>query len=292
MQVARGQIKRASDMRRRLTSPLVPGLPTTSITPGMEGTRVVEPIIPSVQPTSTLPQPSLNQPVISFAPLKTTEEENKKAAAAAIAAKLAASTSSAQMFSSVLSSLVAEEAAKNGSLNSGGFSAGMSIFPPEKRPKLEKPMAVSDVSSPDVGNTTYFSPLQQQPVTNMSVASSTSMQPMSQVNQIQSSFAPAPPPPPPLPVSPASQYVQSTGMMVGVLPYGFGANALPPPPPLPPHIAMGLARPASQPQPQPQQPQQQQQQQQQQPASGGYYRPPGIGFYGQSQPSTSPVPRQ
>ncbi|KAK0583793.1 hypothetical protein LWI29_003128 [Acer saccharum] len=269
----------------------VPGLPIASIAPVTETTRA-EPIFPSIQPTSTPPtQPPHNQP-ISFASSKTTEEENKKAAAAAVAAKLAASASSAQMLTSVLSSLVAEEAASmNSSLNSCGFSAGLSIFPPEKRPKLEKPMAISDVSNSDVGNSPYYSPLQQQPVTNMPVASSTNMQPMSQLNQIQSPFAPAPPPLPPPPVSPAnppvSQYIQSSGMMVGVMPYGYGANTLPPPPPLPPHIAVGLARPASQ---SPQQPQQQQQQQQQ--ATGGYYRPPGIGFYGQSQPSTPPVPRQ
>ncbi|TXG46206.1 hypothetical protein EZV62_028293 [Acer yangbiense] len=288
--VARDQIKLASDMRRRLTLQSVPGLPIASIAPVMETTRA-EPIFPSIQPTSTPPtQPPLNQP-ISFASLKTTEEENKKAAAAAVAAKLAASASSAQMLTSVLSSLVAEEAASmNSSLNSCGFSAGLSIFPPEKRPKLEKPMAISDVSNSDVGNSPYYSPLQQQPVTNMPVASSTTMQPMSQLNQIQSPFAPAPPPLPPPPLSPAnppvSQYIQSSGMMVGVMPYGYGANTLPPPPPLPPHIAVGLARPASQ---SPQQPQPQQQQQQ---ATGGYYRPPGIGFYGQSQPSTPPVPRQ
>ncbi|KAH9771047.1 CID domain-containing protein [Citrus sinensis] len=290
LQVARGQIERASATRKRLANPLVPGLPSTSIAQGMEATRGAEPILPSVPPTSTPPQPSVNQPVISFAPLKTTEEENKKAAAAAVAAKLAASTSSAQMLTSVLSSLVAEEAAKNGSLNSGGFAAGLSIFPPEKRPKLEKSTTASDVSTSDVANTTYFSPLQQQQVTNMPVVQSTSMQPMSQVSQIQSQFAPAPPPPPPLSPAtpPSSQYVQSTGMMVGVMPYGFGANTLPPPPPLPPHMAMGLARPSQS----LQQPQPQQLQQQQPAATGGYYRPPGIGFYGQSQPSTSPVPRQ
>ncbi|XP_031270450.1 regulation of nuclear pre-mRNA domain-containing protein 1B-like [Pistacia vera] len=302
LQVARGQIERASDMRKRLTSPPVPGLPSGNNIPATESAKVVESIIPSIQPTSAPPH-SLNQPVLSFAPLKATEEDNKKAAAAAVAAKLAASTSSAQMLTSVLSSLVAEEAASlNGSLNSGGFTAGLSIFPPEKRPKLEKPMAISDVSNSDVGSSTYFSSLQQQPMTNMPVVLSSSMQPMAQSNQMQSPFAPAPPPPPPPPLSPVnppvSQYVQSAGMMVGVMPYGYGANTLPPPPLLPPHIAMGLGRPGSQslqpqPQPQPQHSQQQQQQQQQQqPAGGGYYRPPGIGFYGQSQPSTPPVPRQ
>ncbi|KAH7571613.1 hypothetical protein JRO89_XS04G0101000 [Xanthoceras sorbifolium] len=223
LQVARDQIKRASDMRKRLTLQSVPGLLTGSTAPVTETTRVVEPIFPSIQPTSTpAPQPPLNQPVVSFAPLKTTEEENKRAAAAAVAAKLAASTSSAQMLTSVLSSLVAEEAASmNSGSNSGGFSAGLSIFPLEKRPKLDKPMAISDVSNSDVGSSPYYSPLQQQQMTNMPVASSTNMQPVSQLNQ-------------------------SSGMMVGVMPYGYGANTLPPPPPLPPHIAVGLGRPASQ----------------------------------------------
>ncbi|KAK9290018.1 hypothetical protein L1049_008181 [Liquidambar formosana] len=311
--VARSQIEQASNMRKRLTSPHIPGLPTATTNPPTETTRIVEPNLPSIQPSSTPPQPSLTQPVISFAPMKTIEEENKKAAAAAVAAKLAASTSSAQMLTSVLSSLVAEEAASmNGGINSAGFTSGLPMFSQEKRPKLEKPMPVSDNIS-DGGNSAYFTPLQQpmtnmpvaaptsmqpmsqstqlQPMTNMPVAAPTSMQPMSQSTQLQALFPP-PPPPPPAPLSPvnpsANQYVQSTGLMVGIMPYGYAANTLPPPPPLPPHIAMGLARSAPQPlqQPQPQQTQQQQ-------ASGGYYRPPGIGFYGQShQPTTPPVPRQ
>lgn len=285
MQAARDQIKRSIDLRNRLRSQLVPGFSSAGTAPVAE-TRMVEPAFPMLQPTSNPPsQPPLNQAAVSFAPLKTSEEENKKAAAA-VAAKLAASTSSAQMLTSVLSSLVAEEAASmNNGLSSGGFSA---IFPPEKRLKLEKPMAVSDVNNSDMGNSPYYSPLQQQPVTNMSVASSSNMQPMPQLNQLQAPFVPGQPPiPSHSPASPpASQYIQSSGMMA--MPYGYGANTLPPPPPLPPHIAVGLARPASQSSTQPQTPQQQQPP----PASGGFYRPPGIGFYGQSQPSTPPVPRQ
>lgn len=264
--------------------------------PTTEGTRVAEQNLLSVQPTSTLPQPPHLQPVVSFAPLRTAEDENKKAAAAAVAAKLAASTSSVQMLASVLSSLVAEEVASiNGSINSTGFSSALSMFPPEKRPKLEKQMPAADVSSSDVSSTTYFTPLQQQPMANVAPASSSSLlQPTSQTNQMQGPFAalPPPPPPPPPPLSPAtpavSQYVQSAGLVV--MPYGYGANTLPPPPPLPPHVAMNLARPATQP---PGQGQPQQSQQQQQPATGGFYRPAGIGFYGQShQPTPPPVPRQ
>ncbi|GLT87542.1 hypothetical protein SLE2022_056210 [Rubroshorea leprosula] len=268
LQVARGQVEQVNNVRKRLTSSPIPGPPITPL------------------------QPFLPLPVVSFAPSKLTDEETKKAAAAAVAAKLAASTSSAQMLTSVLSSLVAEEAASiNGSLKSGGLTGGLPIFSPEKRPKLEKPMPVSDGSSSDAGNTVYFTPVQQL-ITNMPLGPSSSMQPMSQGNKIQTPFAPAPllPPPPLSPANPpASQYVQSTGLMAGVMPYGLP----PPPPPLPLHIAANLARPTSQPLQQPQsQPLQQPQSQQQQPATGGFYRPPGIGFYGQNQAATPPVPRQ
>ncbi|OMO69906.1 hypothetical protein CCACVL1_19206 [Corchorus capsularis] len=297
LQVARGQIEQASNIRKRLALSAVSVHLTATTMPTAEAAIAVEQNLPSAQPTSTPPQSHLPQPVISFAPSITTEEDNKKAAAAAVAAKLAASTSSAQMLTSVLSSLVAEEAASmNGGLKSGGFTSGLSMFPPEKRPKLEKPMTVSDGSNSDSSSTAYFSPLQQQAMANMPLAQSTSVQPISQGNQIQAPFTAAPAPPPPLSPAnpPASQFVQSTGMMLGVMPYGYGANALPPPPPLPPHIAMSLARPASQPlqQPQSQSLQQPQSQAQQQPATGGFYRPPGIGFYGQNSQSTPPVPRQ
>ena len=261
LQVARGRIEQAGNMRQRLTSPTVAGgSQTVRMNPKTEAPVVVEPNLPPVQAIATPPKaPPPSQPVISFAPLKTTEEDSKKAAAAAVAAKLAASTSSAQMLTSVLSSLVAEEAASNGGLKSSGFA---SIFSPEKRQRLEKPMT----DNSDSGNSPYFTPLQQQQqsMANMPLA------------------APFPPPPPPPP--PAKQYVQSSGMMVGVMPYGYGATSLPPPPPpMLSHVPMGLSGPAPP------------QQQQQPPTTGGggYYRPPGIGFYGQShQPTPPPVPRQ
>ncbi|CAK9168802.1 unnamed protein product [Ilex paraguariensis] len=273
-------------MRQRLTAQPLP----TTTNPSMESTRAVEFNLSSVQLTST-PLPAASQPVISLATSKTTEEDYKKAAAAAVAAKLAASTSSAQMLTSVLSSLVAEEAASlSGGLKSTGFTAGLPMFSPEKRPKLDKQMPVSDVNSSELGNSPYYSSAQQQPMTNMPLAPPTSMQPIPQANQIQAPFPP-PPPPPPIPTanSPVNQFVQSAGLMMGVMPYGYGANNLPPPPPLSSHMAMGLARPVPQPPPQPLS----QQQQQQPPANSGYYRPPGIGFYGQShQPTPPPVPRQ
>lgn len=270
LQVAQHQIEKVSNIRRRLSLSPVLNPQSNVIKMTAESTRVLEST--GIQSQSQPP----TQPV-PFAPVKTTDEENKKAAAAAVAAKLAASTSSAQMLTSVLSSLVAEEAA--------------SMFSPEKRQKLEKSMSVSDVSNADVGSAAYFTPLQQQTMTSGPLAPSTSMQTMSQANQMQIPFGPPPPPPAPSPSSASNQYVQTAGVMMGVMPYGYGSNNLPPPPPIPPHISMGLSR-ATQPQQQ-SLPQQQQQQQQVQPATGGYYRPLGMGFYGQSNQSASqPVPRQ
>ncbi|KAJ8763211.1 hypothetical protein K2173_025596 [Erythroxylum novogranatense] len=297
LQVARSQIEQGGNLSKRLTNPLVSGPLTTAITPVSmtEAMRIVENNIPSVPPITTPPQHPLTQPMVSFAPIKATDEESKKAAAAAVAAKLAASTSSAQMLTSVLSSLVAEEAASMSSLKSAGFATNLPLFSPEKRPKLDKPMPVSDSGNSDVGNASFYAPLQQQTGTSVPLPPTSSIQ---STNQAQTSYSTLPPLPPPPPISVANpsvnQYGQSAGMMVGAIPYGYGANALPPPPPLPPHMAMGLARPASQP-PQQSQPQQlsQQQQQQQTSATGGYYRPPGIGFYGQNHPqATPPVPRQ
>lgn len=287
LQIARSQIELASNVRKRLTTP-VPGPLAATIDLLTEMTHVADTKLTSVQSNTISSQSPLVQAMVSFAGPKTSEEENKRAAAAAVAAKLAASTSSAQMLTSVLSSLVAEEAASmNGSLKSSGF-ASLPIFSPEKRQKLEKPMPISDVNSSDsIGS--FVTSMQQQQLTSVALAQSANVQPVSQANPSQASFTPPPPPAPPSlsSTTPVNPYPQS-GALMGVLPYGFGAYSLPPPPPLPPHIAMGLTRPTSQPpQQQPQQPQQSQ------PTSGGFYRPPGIGFYGQGQQSTPPpVPRQ
>lgn len=217
---------------------------------------------PSVQLNSTASQPTFMQPPMSFSPFQTTEEDNKKAAAAAVAAKLAASSSSAQMLASVLSSLVAEEAASmNGTLNSKGFTSALPTFNPEKRPRIEKSSPVTDVNSSDMASSSFFATLQQPSLTNPQLAPSANMQTMSQANnQLQAAFASAPLPP---------QYVQSTGFMDGGIPYGYVSNNLPPPPPppFPPHAAIGLSMPPAH--------------QQQQSSPGGFYRPPGIGFYGQ-----------
>lgn len=273
MQAARKQIEQGVNLRKRLVSPFLP----------IEAAaRAAEPNPPSVQLPSIVPMPT--NPVTSFASSKPTDEESKRAAAAAVAAKLAASTSSAQMLTSVLSSLVAEEAAA--SMSSGlkrGFSSNLPYASPEKRPKLDNPATFSDMNKSDGGSSAYFS---------------TGMQSLSQTNPMPAAFPP-PPPPPPIPPanSPPSQLVQSAAMMMGVLPYGYGSAGSLPPPPMP--IATGLARPP--PLQPPQQPTQQQlqipqshsQQQQQQPVSGGFYPPPGFGFYGQSPQTTPPpVPRQ
>lgn len=256
MKVARGQIEKVVGIRKQLN-------------------QAAEATDPS-QPTSV-------QSSVSYAPFQTTEDDNKKAAAAAVAAKLAASASSAQMLTSVLSSLVAEEAASlNGSLNSTGFSSVLPIFNPEKRPKLEKPTPAHDASNYDMANSPFYATMQQPSLANVPLAPSVGMQAVSQASQLQPAFA-SPPPPPlhSLANQPSNQYVQSTGLMAGGIPYGYRSNSLPPPPPppLPPHMAIGLSMPGTQPA--------------QQQSPPGFYRPPGIGFYGQSHPSTPPpVPRQ
>ncbi|XP_065851821.1 uncharacterized protein [Euphorbia lathyris] len=282
LQTARGRIEQVVNLKSRLAAQIAPGPSATTTIPMSETTKIIimEHNAPPIQPTSTPPQSHLAQPVVSFAPVKTaSDEESKKAAAAAVAAKLAASTSSAQMLTSVLSSLVAEEAMK-----SSGFTGSLPLFSPEKRQKLEHSVSLSDNNS-NVANMAYFNTLQQQSGT---VVPSSSMQSMAQGNQIQTSFGALPALQPPTSMGTgnpqSNQYVQSNGMMVGVMPYGYGGGGLPPPPPLPPHIAMGLGRPGSG---------SQQQQQQNPTVNGGYYRPPGIGFYGQNhQSSTPPVPRQ
>ncbi|KAF4388001.1 hypothetical protein G4B88_017034 [Cannabis sativa] len=289
LQAARCHIEQASNIRKKTSNNAANH--TAEAMKGMEQNQSF------VQSSSTQSHP-LAQATVSFAPLKANDEESKKARAAAVAARLAASTSSAQMLSSVLSSLVAEEAASmSGSLTSGGLTPGIPLFPSEKRQKLEKPMSVSDASNADIGSTGYFT-LPQQSVANMPLTPSSGMQSLSQGKQMQSTFS-QPPPLPLLPVlhspaTPSHQYVQSTGLMSGVMPFGYGSNTLPPPPPLPLHFGMGLPRPNPQSQQQPQPHQSPQQQQQQlQPANGGFYRPPGIGFYGQNhQPTTPPVHRQ
>ncbi|XP_022866501.1 UPF0400 protein C337.03-like [Olea europaea var. sylvestris] len=289
LHVGQGLIEQAANMRQRL----VPGFSVPATANQLveaNAPRMVELKYPATQSTNYPPvPPPPTHPLTSFSTSNLSEEESKKATVAAVAAKLAASTSSAQMLTSVLSSLVAEEAA---SMSSGLKSAGfpnLPILPPEKRQKLEKSTPFSDLDNSDAGNSAYFSTTQQV----MANMPPNSMQSVAQTNRMQAPFLPPLPPPPPLAPpsnSPASQLVQSA--MVGP-PYQYGAGNLLPPS-LPSNIAMGFARPGPPQQAQPQQLQNQQPQQQPPPPpNGGYYRPPGIGFYGQShQPSTPPVPRQ
>ncbi|KAL0339873.1 UNVERIFIED_CONTAM: Regulation of nuclear pre-domain-containing protein 1B, partial [Sesamum radiatum] len=269
--VARGQIEQAANTRLKATS--------ISAAPPSTNQVIVDanfpPALPTNNPTVALP----THPLTSFVNSTISEEESKRAAAAAMAAKLTASTSSAQMLTSVLSSLVAEEAAS--------MTSGL------KRPKLEKPMIFPDANNSSGANSGYFP---------------TSTQSVSQANPLQAPFLPPPPPPPLAPPSnsPANQLVQSA--MMG-LPFCYGPSNLPPPlssnvgmgfarPGPPPHQAQSQSQSQSQPQlqPQNQQPQSQQlqpPQSQQLPANGGYYRPVGVGFYGQShQPPTPPIHRQ
>ncbi|KAL2465854.1 ENTH/VHS family protein [Abeliophyllum distichum] len=290
LHVAQVLIEQAANVRQQLAPGfLVPT--TTNQFMEVNAPRMVEPKFTATQSTNNPSAPPPTHPLTPFSTSSLSEEESKKATVAAVAAKLAASTSSAQMLTSVLSSLVAEEAASMSSgLKSAGFSS-LPILPPEKRQKLEN-STFSDVDNPEAGNSAYFSATQQV----MANMPPNSMKSVSQTNRMQAPFLPPPPPLPPLAPpsnSPASQLVQSA--MVGP-PYGYGAGNLLLPS-LSPSISMGLARPGPPQQAQPQQLQnqqaQQQQQQQQQPPNAGYYRPPGIGFYGQShQPSTPPVPRQ
>ncbi|KAJ8646556.1 hypothetical protein MRB53_008304 [Persea americana] len=289
LQVAQDHVLQANSLTQRLSSGPVSGPGPTMTTPPME-TTAAEPKPSPNQMINTQPLPP--QPVTSFANSKTTMEEEHKRAAAAVAAKLTASSSSAQMLSSILSSLAAEEAASmNGSLHASSFTTSFPVYPPDKRPKLEKPMPVSDMSNG------YFTPIQQQqqpgslpfPPVQVSAAN---MQSMSQTNQQQPPFAPPLPPLPP-PPPPVQQYVQS-GVLAGAgtMPYGYGGSSLPPPPPpLPNHMVMGLARPSTQPQ---QQPSSQQPLSQPPPlhsVPAGFYQSPGIGFYGQSHAPTTPVTR-
>ncbi|KAI3898046.1 hypothetical protein MKX03_006737 [Papaver bracteatum] len=276
LQVAQVQIDQVSNVKQKLSSaPIASASPLTTTTLSSE-TIAVETNPSPIQTTNSLSlPPPVTQPMTAFTNPITPEEENRKAAAA-VAAKLAASASSAQMLSAVLSSLAAEEAASmtNGVTSSG--STSLSIFPPEKRAKLDNSTPVSDM-----GNTTFFTNVHQQAMPNHVTANS----------QIQPPFPP--PPPPPVPSQSLHPFTQTTNSMAGTVPYRFGSiKGLPPPPPMPTHVLMGSARPPST--PPPQQQQQHQQQQQQQPATGGYYQPHGMVFYGQShhQPTTPPVPRQ
>ncbi|VFQ61584.1 unnamed protein product [Cuscuta campestris] len=272
LKAARVQIEQAVSLRQRLRSSVLP--PTES------GAALTS----ELNSHSVIPLPTNPPPITSssFATLNPSNEESStRATAAAVAAKLTASTSSAQMLTSILSSLVAEEAAAASvsvMSSSSGLKRGLESFSsnfPEKRPMLDNPgppsFSSDNMNKTNGGNsssTAYFStvtPVQQPNGTTVS------------------QLPPLPPPPPIIPPSSSSaaQLVQPPAMIMGGMNYGYAsasAGTLPPPPL---HITTGLARPPLQPP--------------QLPVNGGFYPPPGFGFYGQS-PQTSPppppVPRQ
>ncbi|CAN6443164.1 unnamed protein product [Victoria cruziana] len=275
LQVAQAQAEQAKAMQQQLLAGPTSGAPELPST--IEPKQANPQIATTTAISNATPphQPVVSQPVTSSVDMKMTSEEQKRTAAAVaaeVAAKLAASTSSAQMLTSVFSSLAAEEAASmNFGLQTSGFAP--SSFPADKRPKLEKPMMVTDTTS------SYVSHFQQQQGGTLS-------QVPGQVST--SSLPPSPfPPLPPLPPPPMQQqYVQAGGMMVGV-PYMYSGNSLPPPPPLPPQMAVAksgstqMQQAASQ---------QQQQQQQQHGVLPGYYQAPNASFYTQGG-TTQAVPR-
>ncbi|KAG0488694.1 hypothetical protein HPP92_007505 [Vanilla planifolia] len=299
LQVARIKAEHANNMRQKLASSTTASgtcasnkVITASVTPQLETTLTTAPLQP------LRPQ----QPATSTVNSLTSAEEEHKKAAAAVAAKLAASTSSAQMLTSVLSSLVAEEAASmNGGHSSLPVTNNNPMFPIDKRPKLEKPMSVADISGKFLG---HMAPQQQLQFSSLPLgltqSSATTIQPITKSNQALQSYPLAPPIPnvPPPSVQP---YMQTTGGPMGMVPFGFNGSPLPPPPPLPVHASLGMRlNPPLQLPPQTSQQQQQQQalvlpqqsqsspQPQQQPTTGSFYPPAGIGFIGQ----IPPVPRQ
>ncbi|PIN20922.1 Regulator of nuclear mRNA [Handroanthus impetiginosus] len=259
LHVARSQIGQAASTRLHLTS--------TSSTPPHTNQVQVEPTFPPIPPTNNPVATPAPHPFAPSVNPTISEEESKRATAAAVAAKLTASSSSAEMLASVLSSLVAEETAS--------MSSGL------KRPRSEKPMLFSDANNSEGASTAYIPG-----VTNVLPVESSSTQSVSQLNQLQAPFVPPLPPFAPPANSPANPLVQMG------LPYGYGASNVPHPP-LSSNGAMGFSMPG--PPPQRVHPQQlpNQQPQQQLLENGGYYRPVGIGFYGQShQPPATPINRQ
>lgn len=295
LQVAQIEAEHAINMRQKLSS-----MPTTtgpnmiaiSMTPQVEASPAIPPMLPSHS----------QQPVTSSMNSLTSAEDEHKKAAAAVAAKLAASTSSAQVLTSILSSLVAEEAASknNGSHSSGFIASSNPMLPPDKRPKLEKPMSVADMSSKFFGHIASQQQQHQHPSLPLLLSQSptASVQPLSQSTQPMQAFPTQPPPLPSIP-PPSMQpqpYMQGSGVLMNTVPFAYNGSPLPPPPPFPSHISLGMTRlngptqpppPATLPQPK----QQQQHQPQQQPTTAGFYPSAGIGFYGQL-PAAPAVPRQ
>ncbi|KAK6151400.1 hypothetical protein DH2020_014035 [Rehmannia glutinosa] len=187
-------------------------------------------------------------------PLTSFANSTEEESKKATAAAVAAKLAASTSSAQMLTSILSSLVAEEAASMSSGL----------KRPKLEPPMQFSDAKNPD---TSAFFSSAHQVLTSMPPGTT---QPISQLNQLQTPFLPPPPPLAPPGNSPANQLGQSN--MMGMS-YGYGA--------------MAFARPGPPPQ------QTQPPQQMQQPASGGYFRPVGVGFYGQShQPPTPPIHRQ
>uniref|UniRef100_A0A0E0BEU6 CID domain-containing protein n=1 Tax=Oryza glumipatula TaxID=40148 RepID=A0A0E0BEU6_9ORYZ len=287
LHVARAKAEHAMQLKQRLgsalnngagssSSPLMVTLPPGQTAAMMQNSAAM-PIFPHYQPL----RPATSLPATSSA----VGDEPKKTAAA-MADKLASLSAPEKVLSSIFSSLAAEQARNSGS-TSGDLSAGPPGFESNKKPRLDNPIHVSDMGAPP-----FFGQVPQvQPQIGATAALGGS-QPPTQANQATGSF---PPPPPPLPLMP--QFVQNTGGMFGMGPFGMVSGSAPPPPLLPNIMSAGLPRlSAPPPLPLPTQSQNQSQPQQQQspqapqqsPTSTGFFQPPGAGFFPPVQVQQSP----
>uniref|UniRef100_A0A0E0MJ63 CID domain-containing protein n=1 Tax=Oryza punctata TaxID=4537 RepID=A0A0E0MJ63_ORYPU len=287
LHVARAKAEHAMQLRQRLggalnngagssSSPLMVTLPPGQTAAMMQSSAVM-PIFPQFQPL----HPATSLPATSSA----VGDEPKKTAAA-MADKLASLSAPEKVLSSIFSSLAAEQARNSGS-TSGDLSAGPPGFESNKKPRLDKPIHVSDMGAPP-----FFAQVPQVQPQIGATAALGGTQPPTQANQATGSF---PPPPPPLPLMP--QFVQNTGGMFGMGPFGMVSGSAPPPPPLPNIMSAGFPRlSAPPPLPLPTQSQNQSQPQQQQspqapqqsPTSTGFFQPPGAGFFPPVQVQQSP----
>ncbi|KAF8411518.1 hypothetical protein HHK36_004070 [Tetracentron sinense] len=206
VQVAQSQSEEANSMRKQLNN---------------------EDYVAAPNPSSSTPQIDVNS--------KPGETPKKTAAAIAaeVADKLAASTYSQLIMTSVLSTFAAEEAKNAGfttpPTTSSSFTSGPTNSVTDLRPKLEKPMSVSD-SNVFVAAQPHLAPQAHQYQPSIHGQGSSS--------QAQYNFLPNPP---------AQQYLQPSGGIMTGLPYGYGNfPPLPPgPPPPPPHV-MNMAVPFTQ----------------------------------------------
>ncbi|XP_010269324.1 PREDICTED: regulation of nuclear pre-mRNA domain-containing protein 1B-like isoform X1 [Nelumbo nucifera] len=216
LQVAQAQAEEASSMRKRLRNENDGAASNPSL-------------------------PTSNSQAESNTKAGETPKRTVAAIAAEVADKLAASTSSQMIMTSVLSTFAAEEA-KNAGLATGAPQSNntSSNMPAnsfsESRPKLEKPMPISNANvyiaaqQPSGALRHQYQTVMVQPSTHAQASTS----------QVQYHHV--------LPSQPSQQYLQPSGSVMTGVPYGYGYP--PPPPPAPPHM-MNLAAPLVQQQPVP-----------------------------------------